>query len=157
MRQWDTHRDVVSRPSRQASQQNAGDGPGLATYSVVLCNLMHNMTTCANSEGSKFMLSSLNNTVSNLQPQGPEGEHTLFPQRWPRPRKGLGKLRRYRLRRLRVRGFGGGVESRMVVARIRHNQNQCRLTRRRLMRVWPRGTRRHYSGPLIGFIRIVSA
>jgi hypothetical protein len=61
---------MVSRPSRRASQQNVGDGLGLATDSVVLCNLMHSKTTCANSEGSKFMLSSLNNTVSNLHPQG---------------------------------------------------------------------------------------
>ncbi len=36
----------------------------------MLCNIVHNKTTCANSEGFKFMLSSLNNIVSNLHPQG---------------------------------------------------------------------------------------
>jgi hypothetical protein len=50
--------------------QNVGDGPGLTTDSVVFCNLMHNKTICANSEGSNFMLSSSNNIVSNLYPQG---------------------------------------------------------------------------------------
>jgi hypothetical protein len=68
--QGDTYHGVESRPSRRASQQNVGDGPGLATNSVVLCNLRHNKTTCANSEGSKLMKSSLNNAVSNLHSQG---------------------------------------------------------------------------------------
>jgi hypothetical protein len=47
-----------------------GDGPELAIDSVVSCNIVHNKTTYANSEGSKSMLSSLNNSVNNLHPQG---------------------------------------------------------------------------------------
>jgi hypothetical protein len=56
--------------SRRASQQNVVDEPGLATDSVVLCNLRHINTACVNSGGSKFMLSSINNTVSDLHSQG---------------------------------------------------------------------------------------
>ncbi len=62
---------------------DVGDGPGLATDSVVLCTLRHNKTACANSEGSKFTLSSLNNTVSNLHSQGvtqASRERSPFPR-----------------------------------------------------------------------------
>ena len=46
-----------------------GDGPELATDSVVLCKIVDNKATYKNSEGSQSMLSSLKNIVNDLHPQ----------------------------------------------------------------------------------------